>query len=217
MGNVSTVERAILVFYAVLMAFTFSRAVSRFNEGRTLVADEVNAIETADLRVQLLSEGVQPALRELFRQYVDARLEIYRKVPTKELAGPEMRAYRRLQKEIWTESVAAIRLPNSDPAAGLLLLPAVNNMISSSTTLTMSLQSHPPRIVYALLFGLGLICSILIGYRRASGRLRRWFYIIGFTVINVLVLYIAVEYPRKALINLEFADQRLVKIRDGIK
>ena len=128
-----------------------------------------------------------------------------------------MRAYRRFQKEIWTESVVAVRLPKSDPAAGLLLLPAVNNMISSSTTLTMSLQSRPPRIVYALLFGLGLICSVLIGYRTASGRLRRWFYIVGFTVINVLVLYIALEYPQTALINLKVADQQLVKIRDGIK
>ena len=70
MGNVSIVERAILVFYAVLMAFTFSRAVSRINEGQTLVAEEVNAIETADSRAQLLAEEVQPALRELFRQDV---------------------------------------------------------------------------------------------------------------------------------------------------
>jgi uncharacterized membrane protein YedE/YeeE len=217
MGDVPRVERAILILFALLMAFTFSRAVSRFNEGRMLVAEEVNAIETAYLRVQLVSEGAQPALRGLFRQYVDARLGIYHNLPRNELAGPEMRAYRKLQKEIWTESVAAIRLPNSDPAAGSLLLPAVNNMINVSTTLTMSLQSRPPEIVYAFLFGLGLICSVLMGYRTARGRLRRWFHIIVFTVIIVFALYTALEYPRRALIHLEFADQRLVKIRDGMK
>jgi len=217
MGGVSTIERVIFALFGLLMAFTISRGVSRLNEGRKLVAEEVNAIETAYLRVQLVSEGAQPALRELFHQYVDARLEIYRKLPKQELAGPEMRAYRNLQKEIWTESVAAIRLPNSDPAAGSLLLPAVNNMINISATLTMSLQTRPPRIVYAYLFGLGLICSVLMGYRTASGRLRRCFHIIGFTVINVFALYIALEYPRRALIHLEFADQRLVKIRDSMK
>jgi hypothetical protein len=217
MDDVPTIERAIFVLFALLMIFTISRAVSRFNEGRTLVAEEASAIETAYLRVQVVSDGAQPALRELFRQYVDARLETYRKLPNKEVAGPEMGTYRKIQREIWAESVAATRLPNSDPAAASLLLPAVNNMINISTTLAMSLQRRAPGTVYALLFGLGLICSVLMGYRTASGRLRRWFHIMGFTAINVFTLYIALEYPRTDLIHLEFPNQRLVKIRDGMK
>jgi hypothetical protein len=211
MGEFPITERAIFVLFALLMAFTFSRAVARFNEGRTLATEEIGAIETAYLRVQLVSERSQPALRKLFRQYVDARLEFYR------VDGPQINTYRKIQTEIWAESVAAVRLPNSDPNAAVLLLPAVNNMIDISNTVIMSLQSYPPRIVYALLFSLGLICSVLIGYRTASGRLRRWFHIIGFTIICVFAIYIALEYPRKALIHLEFADQRLVKIRDAMK
>ena len=66
---------------------------------------------------------------------------------------------KKLQEDIWSEAVAATLLPESHPDAGKQLLPALNNMIDINTTRTMALQVHPPRIVYALLFGLGFICS----------------------------------------------------------
>jgi len=45
-------------------------------------------------------------------------------------------------------------------------------MIDITTTRTMALQMHPPRIIYALLFGRGLICPLLAGYRMAAGQQR---------------------------------------------
>lgn len=115
--------------------------------------------------------------------------------------------------------MAATLLPNSHVDAGKLLLPALNNMIDMSTTRTMALQIHPLRIVYALLFGLGLICSLLAGYRMATGRRRSWLHIFGFTVITVIIAYVIldVEYPRSGLIRLEASDQLLVQVREAMK
>ena len=70
-------------------------------------------------------------------------------------AKPEMARSKKLQEEIWTEAVIATILPKSHPDAGKLLLPALNNMIDITTTRTMALQTHPPRIIYVLLFGWG--------------------------------------------------------------
>ena len=202
-----------------MVAFTFSGAASRFNEKRMLIAEEVNAIETAYLRLHLVPQEAQPALQELFRQYLDSRLETYRKLPNMEAAKPEMAKSKKLQEEIWTEAVAATLLPNSHPDAGKLLLPALNNMIDITTTRSMALQTHPPRIIYALLFGLGLICSLLAGYRMSSAQHRSWLHILGFTVITVIIVYVMLdaEYPRAGLIRLESADQLLVDLRDGMK
>jgi len=126
---------------------------------------------------------------------------------------------KKIQEEIWNQAVAATRLPNSHPDAGKLLLPALNNMIDIATTRTMARQIHPPRIVYALLFGLGLICSLLAGYRMATGQHRSWLHIFGFTVITVIIAYVIldVEYPRTGLIRLENADQLLVRVRESMK
>lgn len=218
-GGLGTVEGAVFALFGLMVAFTFSGAATRFNEKRMLTAEEVNCIETAYLRLHLLSPQAQPALQELFRRYVDSRLETYRRLPDMAAAEIEMAESKKIQEEIWTEAVRLTRLADSHPSSGLLLLPALNNMIDISTTRTMALQLHPPRIVYALLLGLGLICSLLAGFRMSSGQHRSWLHILGFTVLTVIIVYVMldVEYPRAGLIRLESADQFLVNLREHMK
>lgn len=218
-GGLGPVESAVFALFGLMVAFTFSGAASRFNEKRMLIAEEVNCIETAHLRVHLLSPETRPALHELFGRYVESRLETYRRLPNMTEAEKEMRNSKNIQQEIWAEAVAATRLPESHPSAGLLLLPALNNMIDISTTRAMALQIHPPRIIYALLFVLGLICSLLAGFRMSSGQHRSWLHILGFTVLTVVIVYVMldVEYPRAGLIRLESADQLFVNLRESMK
>jgi hypothetical protein len=115
--------------------------------------------------------------------------------------------------------VAATKLPNSHSDAGKLLLPALNSMIDIATTRTMVLQMHPPKIIYFLLFGLGLICALLAGYRMAGDRHRNWLHILAFTMITAIVVYVIldIEYPRAGLITLENSDQLLVQVRRSMK
>jgi hypothetical protein len=88
-------------------------------------------------------------------------------------------------------------------------------MIDITTTRGMALRTHPPNIIYALLFGLGLICSVLAGYRMAGVRRRSWLHTLGFLLIAVVVIYVIldVEYPRAGLIRLGAFDQELVAVR----
>jgi hypothetical protein len=214
-GSLGTIEGAVFALFGLLMAFTFSGAALRFNEKRMLIAEEANTIETAYLRLQLVPE-VRPQLQQLFRRYVDSRIETYRSLPNMEAARLEMATSKSLQEAIWTEAIAATRLPDSHPAAAWLLLPALNNMIDITTTRTMALQAHPPRIIYVLLLSLGLICSLLVGYRMAGGQSRSWLHLLSFTVITVIVVYVMldIEFPRAGLIRLETADQVLLELRD---
>jgi multidrug transporter EmrE-like cation transporter len=217
--NLGAIEAAVFALFGLLVAFTFSGAASRFSEKRMLIAEEVNAVGTAYLRLDLAAEEARPALRELFRQYVDSRLATYRRLPNLEAARLEMARSKKLGEEIWMQAVAATRLPGSHPAAGWLLLPALNSMLDVATTRTMALQAHPPGIIYALLFGLGLVCSLLAGYRMAVGPRRSWLHILGFTVITVVIVYVTVdiEYPRTGFFRLHSADQLLVEVREGMR
>ena len=217
-SNLGPVEGTVFALFGLLMAFTFSGAASRFNEKRMLIAEEANTIETAYLRLHLVPESA-PKIQDLFREYVDSRLKTYRLLPDMKAASLEMINSKKIQEEIWTESVAATRANGAHPAAAWVLLPALNNMIDMMTTRTMALQVHPPRIIFALLFALGLICSLLAGYRMSAGKHRSWLHILGFTVITVIVVYVILdaEYPRAGLIRLEFADQVLVDVRATMK
>jgi hypothetical protein len=159
-SNLGTIEGAVFALFGLVVAFTFSGATSRFNEKRALIAVEANSIETAYLRLNLLPEEPRSELKELFRRYLDSRLETYRRLPNMEAASLEIVESKKIQREIWAKAVAATQLPGSHADAGKLLLPALNNMIDITTTRTMALQTHPPNIVYALLFTLGLIWAI---------------------------------------------------------
>ena len=217
-SNLGPVEGAVFALFGLLMAFTFSGAASRFNEKRMLIAEEANTIETAYLRLHLVPQSA-PKIQDLFRQYVDSRLKTYRLLPNMKAASLEMVNSKKIQEEIWTESVAATREEGAHPAAAWVLLPALNSMIDIMTTRTMALQVHPPRIIFALLFALGLICSLLAGYRMSAGKHRSWLHILAFTVITVIVAYVILdaEYPRAGLIRLETADQVLVDVRATMK
>jgi hypothetical protein len=216
--SLSTIEGAVFALFGLMIAFTFSGAASRFNEKRMLIADEVNEIGTAYLRLHLLSRQAVPVLQELFRQYVDSRLETYRRLPNMVAAEMEMAKSAKIQEEIWVEAIAATRLPDSHPSSGLLLLPALNDMFDIATHRTMVLQLHPPRIIYALLFALGLICSLLAGYRMAGAQRRSWLHILGFIVLTVIIVYVMldIEYPRTGLIRIESADKLLLNLRKGM-
>jgi hypothetical protein len=217
-GSLGTIESAMFALFGLVVAFTFSGAAGRFNEKRALTAVEANNIETAYLRLNLLSPQAQPELQELFRRYLDSRLETYRKLPDIDAAKVEMANSEKIQREIWTRAVAASQLRDSHPDAGKLLLPSLNSMIDITTTRGMALQTHPPNVIYVLLFGLGLICALLAGYRMATGQRRSWLHILSFAVMTVIIVYVIidVEYPRAGLIRLQAFDQFLVDVRHNM-
>ena len=164
----------------------------------TLLSEKRPGAAAGTAYLRLVPDEARPVLRELFRQYVDSRLAAYRKLPDLEAATLEMERSRKLSEQIWTQAVAATRLRASHPAAGWLLLPALNSMFDIATTRTMARQSHPPGIIYAVLFGLGLICSLLAGYRMAMSPLRSWVHILGFTLITVVGVYVTLEWSTRA-------------------
>jgi hypothetical protein len=218
-GGLATVEAAVFALFGLIIAFTFSGAAVRFNEKRVLVAEEANTIETAYLRVQLLPADARPQMQELFREYLDSRLETYRKLPDLRAAEEVMLRTKKLQADIWKDAVNASRDQDAHPDAGKLLLPALNQMIDITTTRAMALRIHPPRIIHLLLFCLAMLCSLLAGHRMSGSGSRSWLHILAFVAITVAIVYVIldVEYPRAGLIRLEVADQVLVDARQAMQ
>src|SRR5436190_7982584 len=116
-GNI---EGAVFALFGLLLAFTFSGAGSRFDTRRLQIADEANAIGTAYLRLDLLTPEDQPALREQFRTYLSARLEVYRKFPDLAAVKEALARADQLQGGIWSAAVAATRSPGAHVDAGKL-------------------------------------------------------------------------------------------------
>ena len=74
-NDVATLEGAVLGLLALMIAFTFSMALSRFEARRDAVLNEANAIGSTALRARLLPEPQRTELLKLLREYVTIRLD----------------------------------------------------------------------------------------------------------------------------------------------
>ena len=78
MAGLATVEGAVFALIGLLLAFTISGALQRFDERRQLVLQEANAASTAHDRLGLFEGDVGRNLQTKLKDYVEARIDLYR-------------------------------------------------------------------------------------------------------------------------------------------
>jgi len=211
------VESATFGLLGLLIAFTFSGAATRLDARRHLVTEEANSIETAWLRIDLLPEAEQRAMRVYFRDYLDSRLATYDKLPDLSAAAAEFERSRILQRTIWKEAVSATRNTGSTFSTNLLLS-AINAMIDITTTRTMATRIHPPAVVYGMLFTAAMMAALFAGYNSAGGKTRAMLHSVGLASIVTLALYVIIdmEHPRFGVVRVDSVDEVLRELRQSM-
>jgi hypothetical protein len=217
--GVGAAEAAVFGLLGLLLAFSFSGAASRFEDRRHLVTSEANAIGTAYLRLDLLAPDAQPEMKELFRQYVDARLESYSNATDVAATSASLAEDAALQSAIWKRAIAETTRPGMPTPPAMLLLPALNEMIDITTTRVMAARNHPPSVVFMMLAALAVIGALLVGYGTSVNRQRTWLHTLVYAVILSLTTYVIIdlEFPRLGLIRVDSADQVLTDLRSSMR
>lgn len=216
--GMGVIEGAMFALLGLLVAFTFSGAASRFEGRRHLIVEEANDIGTAYLRIDLLPADAQPEIRDLFRSYVDSRLDTYRDVTDRNRGKQDFAKSQELQNVIWQKSVAAAgQSPNT--AASMLLLPALNSMIDITTVRVAATEDHPPNVIFGMLALIALATSLMAGFEMAGANRRSWLHIIGYALILSIAVYVILdlEFPRMGLIRVDAFDHYLVDVRASMK
>lgn len=217
-AGITAVEGVVFGLLGLMIAFTFSGALRRFDDRRELVTREANAISGAWLRLDLLPEPAQPPLRALLRDYLDARIQLYEHLLEKDVAAAARSRATALQGELWKASMAAWREAGS-PLPAALLFPALNDMFDIATTRWGTLQIHPPLIVYLMLGALLMAVGLLIGYDLAGTRAWHWGHILGFSILMAFTFYVIIdlEYPRQGIWRVTSSDTLLLELRETMK
>lgn len=219
-GRIGTDATLAAVFglLGLILAFSFAGAGSRLDARRQFIVEEANAIGTAYLRLDLLPASYQPALRENFRRYLDTRLNAYEKLPDIRAAEAELAKGATLQGEIWAQAEEACSSEGGQSTT-MLLLPALNEMIDTTTTRTFWGRTHSPVLIYALLVGLGLLGSILAGNAMSANKRRPLLHMIGFAAAIAITVYVTLDldFPRVGLIQMQAADRALIELRGMMK
>jgi len=159
---------AMLGLLAVLLGFTFSLAISRYEERRLAVVTQANAIGTAWLRVQLLAPPHRERLGRLLQTYLTNQIELEKAgYPTTGVLSSRGDI---LVSRIWAETVAALGLPENRPV-NFLVGNAVNNVIDQGDFRRAARSARVPTEVFVVLMTCLITIAGVLGFsiRKNSG------------------------------------------------
>jgi hypothetical protein len=192
-SGISAVEGGILGVLGLLLGFTMSMAVTRFEARKQLVLEEANAIGTAYLRTQMLPAAEGKEIADLLRAYTDVRIppeqgrDIYQQI-----AGARQESVR-LQDAFWQRAVAYAQ---KEPFRASLLLQSLNQVIDLDAARWMASQNHVPETVIYVIAIVGLLAAVVVGYTFGLGGLRQPFSICALSLAITLVLTVIIDLDR---------------------
>ena len=213
-AGLGALDGAVFGLMGLLIAFTFTGAAARFDARRNLVTQQVNAIGTAWLRLDLLAEPEREKARDGFRRYVDTQLDIVGKSGKKDEVLAGMARLSSIQQEIWETLVHAVRIDKTLPVTQAVLPPA-NDMFDLSTSRFMAAQQHPPLAVFLMLGVLVLVSGLLAGYSMAKAERQSALHLFGFAAIMAFSVYLIldIEYPRLGMVRIDSFDKAMIDLR----
>lgn len=201
-SNFSTLESAMLGLMALMLAFTFSMALSRFESRRDAVLNEANAIGTTALRARLLPEPQRSETLKLLREYVQIRLEIVRSATSLAERTPAVNRSNALQEALWQQAKAMAAIDKGPVPTGLFIQ-SLNEMIDDQGKRLSALRNRIPNNVLITLFGIAAAAGAFAGYASArdAERSRLPVYVIGLLVSAVVFLIIDLDRPSTGFIT----------------
>ena len=201
-SNLATLESAMLGLLALMIAFTFSMALSRFDARRDAVLNEANAISTTALRARLLPEPHRAETLKLLTEYVQIRLDIIRAGTSLAERNAAVVRSNAIQEALWQQAKAMAAKERGLIPTGLFI-ESLNLMIDDQGKRLAALRSRVPNIVLVALFAIAAVAGAFAGYASAldAKRTRLPVYAMGLLIAAVIFLILDLDRPSSGFIT----------------
>lgn len=212
--GLGAIDASIFGLMGLLAAFTFTGAAGRFHDRTQLITDQVNAIGTAYLRLDLLDDHAADQMKAMFRDYVDSLLDLYKTAQTQEELERRRAGILLMESSIWEHAVMQVKADRSQPLAQVLL-PSLNEMFDIGSARVLAMRLHPPGVIFGMLGVIICVCALFAGFSMAKSPHRSFLHMVGFALITALAVYIILdlEYPRRGFVRVDKYDRALVELR----
>jgi len=213
-SQIGGIQGAILGLLALLLGFTFSMAVGRYENRRDLVLLEANSIGTTFLRAALLPADHRVAVENLLRRYIDARLAFSAAGRDPVLISKAEGMTAELQRQLWEHTVAASAEAPTPVTATFIT--ALNETIDLDESRLVAFRSRVPAAVWLLLLvvaGAGCCAS---GYGAGASGARMGFSNVMLPILIAIVITIIADFdrPRHGLIDV--SQQPLLDLKANV-
>jgi hypothetical protein len=195
----AVVMGATLTLLALLIGFSFSMAIGRFDLRKSYEEAEANAIGTELLRANLLPPDVATRVQALLTTYLDLRVLFYRTRDQEQLREINTHTAQ-LQKTLWSAvQTPALLQPNPVIA---LTVSGMNDVLNSQGYTQAAWWNRIPHAAWALMALMAICCNLLVGYGARTTKVGGILLIILPLVVSIAFLLIAdIDSPRGGLIH----------------
>jgi len=205
------VEGGVLGLVGLILAFSFSLAITRFEDRQHLVVTEANAIDTAYLRASFLPATRRDALEGDLREYLQTRLTLYQTYRSTSAREPSLRESLALQERMWKTVASAVNA-NPQNHAIQLLAEAVNQTIDAGREQQAALDNRVPGEIAALLIVVAVVAAGLLGYGFGINIAPRRVMTVIFCLLITMIVYTIfdLDRPQSGLITVNLGPLRSV-------
>jgi hypothetical protein len=201
---------AVLGLLALLIAFTFSLSLSRYDQRRAIVVEEANAIGTAEMRVRLLAAPHDNGLSFMLQDYARTRLA-YGDSPAAEKPALASRSSSQ-RSAIQTAALAALAPEARSPLA-VLVTPSINSVLDVGVQREALNAARIPGTILVILIAYNLLTAVMLGFALTGKRARhRPATIVLFASLTLtLAMILDLDRPQRGTIRVDQTPmQRLV-------
>jgi len=207
-----TVEAAMLTLLALIIGFSFSMAVTRYDLRKTYEEAEANAIGTEYVRADLLPANDAAGVRDLLKKYLDQRILFYETRNPRETSSIAADTAR-LQTALWSAILPAAGAQPT-PITALAVVSGMNDVLNSQARTQGAWWNRIPVAAWGLMSMIAIACNVMVGY--GEHRRRAVLLLILPTVMSISFLLIAdIDSPRGGLIRV--VPENLISLAQSLK
>jgi len=203
---------AALTLLGLIIGFSFSMAVNRYDQRKNYEEAEANAIGTEYVRADLLPAKDTAKVRALLTNYLDQRILFYKTHDGQTLQQINARTAQ-LQTELWSAVQAPAAAQPTTVVA--LVVSGMNDVLNSQGYTQAAWWNRIPLAVWGLMAAIAICCNLLVGYGARHAEAERILMLVLPLVVSISLLLIAeIDTPRSGVIRVQ--PQNLLSLAQSL-
>jgi hypothetical protein len=208
-----TIMSAILTLLGLIIGFSFSMAIYRYDQRKDLEEAEANAIGTEYVRADFLPASDAAKVRSLLRDYVDQRIAYYATRDDQQLMQIDV-ATTRLATDLWS----AVQVPTAarNTFMDTVVATGMNDVLNSRGFTQAAWWNRIPNAAWGLMVTIAICCSLLIGYGARAGKARTTLLLVLPLIVSISFFLIAdIDSPRGGTVRVQ--PQNLIDLAQSLR
>jgi hypothetical protein len=211
-ADLGIIQTATLTLLGLIIGFTFSMAIARYDLRQTYEEAEANAIGTEFLRADLLPIKTAENIKGLLNAYLDQRILFYSK-QNQETAKQITQRTIALENAMWAELLPIARTQSTATIA--LVVSGMNDVINSQGYTQAAWWNRIPSAAWWLMAAIAIGANILVGFGARNFKKNIGLFMIFPAMVAISFFLIAdIDSPRGGVIRID--PRNLIDLKQNI-